>query len=229
MTPTAGPDTPTPTEQPPTETEEPEPTETEEPEPTATEEPEPTATPEPTEPLFVSEEDAEAFDQLRQAALGAGSIFGPVDGSLPEGVGTVQGIFPGVAVADFYLSAVFTNPSDVSNPFDYGFGFRHTQGNNQLRLILSSAGEWLLTFGDSPPIPSGSTFVFNSEAGGQNTVELVAQGGTGYLAVNGVVVAVIDIAQWQNAGDIWVAAGLSAPDIVSGRTSFVSQYQIWPL
>jgi hypothetical protein len=219
ITPTTAPETPTPTQPPPTETAAP--TETEA--PTSTEESTATATP------LVPAEEAAEFERLRDTALQTGSIFGPADGTLIEGVGSVQGVFPGVSVADFYLSAVFTNPSDTSIQFDYGFGFRHTQGNNQLRLILNSAGEWQLTFGDADPTQSGPTYTFNAGAGEQNAIEFLARGGTGYLAVNGELVAVIDISQWLNAGDIWVAAGLRPTDILSGRTSLVSQYQIWAI
>ncbi|MEZ4529907.1 MAG: hypothetical protein R2855_02655 [Thermomicrobiales bacterium] len=45
---------------------------------------------------------------------------------------------------------------------------------------------------------------------------------TGYLAINGTVVAVLDLSPSSNAGDVWVTAGLNVPDIVTGRTSVVT-------
>ncbi len=117
----------------------------------------------------------------------------------------------------------------MSTPYDIGFGFRHVEGNNQLRLVIDSNDEWFLGIGDQPAYQTGKAHGFQSEPGEQNIVEVVADGNTGYLAINGVVVAILDLSPSSNAGDVWVAAGLNVPDIVTGRTSVVTDFEIWAL
>ena len=128
-----------------------------------------------------------------------------------------------------YFRGTFTNPGDLSTPYDVGFGFRHVEGNNQLRLVISTNDEWFLGIGDQAAYQTGKAYGMQSEPGEQNTIEVVADGNTGYLAINGTVVAILDLSPSSNAGDVWVAAGLNVPDIVTGRTSTVTDFQIWAL
>jgi hypothetical protein len=178
---------------------------------------------------YVDSEQVDRFEELRDQALAGESLYGPVTGDLVEGVGVVQGIYPEIVTANSYFRATFTNPDDLSTPYDVGFGFRHVEGNNQLRLILNSNDEWFLGIGDEPAYQTGKANGLQSEPGEQNTIEVVADGNTGYLAINGTVVAILDLSPSSAAGDVWVAAGLNVPDIVAGRTSVVTDFQIWAL
>lgn len=162
-------------------------------------------------------------------ALANPSIFGPVTGEVVEGVGVIQGIYPEIVTTNSYFRATFTNPADLSVPYDVGFGFRHVEGNNQLRLVISTDDDWFLGIGDGNVYQSGIAHGFQSEPGEQNVVEVVADGATGYLAINGTVVAILDLSGSSAAGDVWVAAGLNLPDIAPGRTSTVADFQIWAL
>ncbi len=203
-----------------------EPEETEAPD--ATEETEQTER-EPGSDRYVSSEDVARFEELRDQALASGSIYGPVSGDLVEGIGQIQGIYPEIVTTNSYVRATFTNPDDLSVPYDAGFGIRHVEGNNQLRLIISTDDEWRIGIGDQAAYQTGEAHGFQSEPGEQNTIELVADGDTGYLAVNGTVVGIIDLSGSSAAGDVWVAAGLNEADIVSGRTSTVTDFEIWAL
>ncbi len=178
---------------------------------------------------YVSSQDVARFEELRGQALAGNAIFGPVSGDLVEGVGVIQGIFPEIVTTNFYARATFTNPQDLSVPYEVGFGIRHVEGNNQLRLTITTDDVWMLAVGDQPAYQTDKAHGFQSEPGEQNTIELVADGETGYLAINGTVVAVLDLSPSLAAGDVWVAAGLNAPGIVDGRTSTVSDFQIWGL
>jgi hypothetical protein len=152
-----------------------------------------------------------------------------VSGDLVEGVGVIQGIYPEIVTANSYIRATFTNPDDLSVPYDIGFGIRHVEGNNQLRLIITTDDQWMLGVGDQPAYQTGKAHGFQSEPGEQNTIEIVADGDTGYLAIDGTVVGILDLSQSSAAGDVWVAAGLNESDIVSGRTSTVTDFEIWAL
>lgn len=198
-------------------------------------EPEPTETPEPTErpeqgaDRYVDSSDVARFEELRDAATQGAPIFGPESGSLVEGIGTIQGMYPDIVTTNSYVRATFTNPDDLSVPYDIGFGIRHVEGNNQLRLVITTDDEWMIGIGDQPAYQSGKAHGFQSEPGEQNTVEIVIDGDTGYLAINGTVVGILDLSPSSAAGDVWVAAGLNVPDIVSGRTSTVTDFEIWGL
>ena len=157
------------------------------------------------------------------------ALYGPVSGDLAEGVGVIQGIYPDILTTNSYVRATFTNPDDLSVPYDVGFGIRHVEGNNQLRLIVNTNDEWMIGIGDQAAYQSGKAHGMQSEPGEQNVIELVANGDTGYLAINGTVVAVLDLSPSNAVGDVWVAAGLNQADIVSGRTSTVTDFEIWAL
>jgi len=178
---------------------------------------------------YVDSEQVDRFEELRDQALAGTSLYGPTTGDLIEGVGVIQGIYPEIVTTNSYIRATFTNPDDLSTPYDIGLGLRHVEGNNQLRLVISTNDEWFLGIGDQAAYQTGNAHGFQSEPGEQNTVEVVADGNTGYLAINGTVVAILDLSTSSTAGDVWVAAGLNVPDIVSGRTSVVSDFQIWAL
>ncbi len=178
---------------------------------------------------YVASEDVQRFEELRAQATAGTALFGPASGDLVEGVGVIQGIFPEIETVDSYTRATFTNPDDLSVPYEVGFGIRHVEGNNQLRLTITSDDTWMLAIGDQPAYQSGTAHGFQSKPGKQNTIEVVADGATGYLAINGTVVAVLDLSPSVASGDVWVAAGLNQPYIISGRTSTVSDFQVWPL
>ena len=178
---------------------------------------------------YVDNEQVDRFEELRDQALASDSLYGPVSGDLVEGVGVIQGIYPEIVTSNSYVRATFTNPDDLSTPFDVGFGLRHVEGNNQLRLVISTNDEWFLGIGDEAAYQIGEAHGFQSEPGEQNTIEVVADGNTGYLAINGTVVAILDLSPSSAAGDVWLAAGLNVPDIVTGRTSVVTDFQIWAL
>jgi flagellar capping protein FliD len=191
---------------------------------------EPTASePEGEADRYVSADDVARFEELRDQATAGGPLYGPVTGDLVEGVGTIQGIYPEIVTTNSYIRATFTNPGDLSVPYDVGFGLRHVEGNNQLRLVITTDDQWMIGLGDQPAYQSGKAHGFQSEAGEQNTVEIVADGDTGYLAINGTVVGVLDLSPSSAAGDVWVAAGLNESDIVTGRTSTVTDFEIWAL
>jgi hypothetical protein len=178
---------------------------------------------------YVDSDQVDRFEELREQALAGESLYGPVSGDLVEGVGVIQGIYPEIVTANSYVRATFTNPDDLGTPYDIGFGIRHVEGNNQLRLVISTNDEWFLGIGDGAAYQVGKAHGFQSEPGEQNTVEIVADGNTGYLAINGTLVAILDLSPSSAAGDVWVAAGLNVPDIVTGRTSVVTDFQIWAL
>ena len=178
---------------------------------------------------FVSADEVARFEELRDQAIAGGPLYGPSGGDLVEGIGTIQGIYPEIVTTNSYIRATFTNPDDLSVPYDVGIGIRHVEGNNQLRLIITTDDEWMIGVGDQPAYQSGKAHGFQSEPGEQNTIEIVADGDTGYLAINGTVVGILDLSPSSAAGDVWVAAGLNESDIVSGRTSSVTDFEIWAL
>ncbi len=156
---------------------------------------------------YVDGDQVDRFEELRDQALAGEAIYGPASGDVVEGIGEIQGIYPEIVTTNSYFRATFTNPADMSTPYDVGFGIRHVEGNNQLRLVISSNDEWFLGIGDQPAYQTGTAYGFQSEPGEQNIIEVVADGNTGYLAINGTLVAILDLSPSSAAGDVWVAAG----------------------
>ncbi|MGD9712956.1 MAG: hypothetical protein AB7V46_12925 [Thermomicrobiales bacterium] len=157
------------------------------------------------------------------AAGSAGStLAGPFAGVLTEATGTIDFAPAGVQVADFSASAAFGVPADLSVPFSIAMGFRHTGGNDQLRLVIVSDGRWFLTVGNSPNIASGQLNNLVVTPGGVNTLMLSAQGISGTASLNGQAFATLDLSSWSSPGDIWIAAGLISETTLTGR---VTQYR----
>ncbi|HYO28976.1 MAG TPA: hypothetical protein VER37_00225, partial [Thermomicrobiales bacterium] len=166
---------------------------------------------------------------LREAAAGS-PVAGPLTGSLSLAPGALETLSAGVDLVDFATRADFTNPYPATDhPFDIGFGFRQEGGDAYLRLVVDSDGVWYLKEGLGPPIASGRLGGLRSGAGETNTVELIARGGAGGFAVNGVFVADLDLSARTGRGDVFAGSGFFAEDARAGFATDVSGFAVWPL
>jgi len=69
----------------------------------------------------------------------------------------------------------------------------------------------------------------NTEAGGRNELDLVVNGDTGYLAVNGEYVVTLDLSASTIHGDIWVSSGFFAENTLAGAITEYEDFQVWLL
>jgi hypothetical protein len=169
------------------------------------------------------------FSQLRNQALASPSVGGPYGGTLPQEPGTINFASFGLSLTDAYLSVLFGNPTNTLTPWDVGVSIRSAGGDEQIRLILTSNGEWYATVGSDAPYASGMITNFLTGPGQENQVEVIASGATGYFAVNGVFAGAFDLSERQVAGDFGVASGFSSSNALSGRSATYRNLQLWAI
>lgn len=165
-----------------------------------------------------------------QAATAATPEVGPTDGSLTLATGTLDTLSAGVDLADVAVAATFTNPyAGSDHPFDFGLGFRQGSEDEGLKLVIDSDGVWYLKDGLGPLLASGRVAGLLTEAGAQNTVELIAAGPSGGFAVNGAFMAELDLTARTTAGDVVAGSGFFAEDVRAGATTGVAEFAVWSL
>ncbi len=168
------------------------------------------------------------FEQWKAEAIAARSIAGPIESTIVQEAGLVIASNAAVFVADLYVSATFTNPAETAN-FDFGFVIREQPDHSGFRVIVDAAGSWHIAYGANNPFATGPVGDLNTAPGQDNTIEVAARGVTGYLAVNGTVVATLDLSLSLAAGDVSAASGILTPNSITGRSVAVSNFEVWAL
>ncbi len=181
-------------------------------------------------PANVPPEDPSArFIAARSAVAGQAPVAGPFSGVLTQSATTFPFALGGVNLADFYTTATFANPADLSQPWNIGWGLRYSDQNLELRFIIDSGGNWSFATGGAETTFGGTILWFNSDTGGSNTLEAVVQGVTAYVAVNGQFVTSFDLSANAPSGDVFIGAGFAGSGIVEGRQIAYSEFSIWAL
>jgi hypothetical protein len=169
------------------------------------------------------------FDQTRTAVLNNPALVAGLSGNITQESDVYSYVPGGVGLGDFYAVVTFTNPVDGSSPFDVGIGFRADQGSDSgLRFVVASDGTWYMQLPGQEPYASGAAAGFIATPGATNTIEVLVQGATGTMAVNGVVLPQFDLSTITTRGDIYVGAGFFVGDSVAGRTIPYSNWWVFP-
>jgi hypothetical protein len=159
-------------------------------------------------------------------------IYGPQNGSLAhEEDNFIKTKLSGVDLKDFVVSAEFSNPYSTSTgAWDYGFIFRHEDGNTQYRLIITSDKDWILRnntgSSDSNIISNGLLPNLDVSNNGSNIIKLVCQGGEGFLYVNGVLVDELDLSARSNSGNILIGTGFYNGNEIDGYSTKYKNFKI---
>ena len=158
-------------------------------------------------------------------------VFGPVSGDLRHdpGDGFVEKFSAGVSMLDVAVSGTFVNPySAASGSWDYGFVIRAGSGGASVRALVNSAGRWEMKAGNvtsGQVKEDGSLPDFNSGAGQSNTLVVFVLGKKGVFFVNGEFVAVVDLSQVTEAGDISVITGAYSGNEARGAVTRYENFQ----
>jgi hypothetical protein len=172
----------------------------------------------------------EAYGGLIAKAQERPSIAGPLSGELVFGPGMLGVARTGVEAPDFYARVEFANPKQSSvRAWDFGVGFRDGGGENQLRLVVDSAGNWFLKNGPGPVIAHGTLVDVDDSANGTNIIEIVAVGETGYFAFNERLVSELSLPADVAGGDVFAGAGFFTEDAVDHGTTIYRDLQVWSL
>lgn len=181
-------------------------------------------------PLQSTDIQSVVFDRGRTAAIANAPLVGGNFGEFIQEAGAYSWHSDGISVGDFYAMATLTNPVDVTAPFDVGLGFRASAGSESgLRFAITSTGDWYLLVPNGATIASGNATSFDVAPGAANTIEVLAQGGAGVIAINGVVLPQVDLSSAMTPGDVYVGTGFFQGDSVAGRIVPFSDFWVFPL
>ncbi|CAN5850882.1 hypothetical protein BH24CHL4_BH24CHL4_17690 [soil metagenome] len=190
---------------------------------------EPTEEPDPVTETTASEDDVEAFGDLKAQALLQAPLAGPYADSMPQSALSANYASAIFTLTDVYATATFVNPEDTSVPWDLVLGIRAIGDNTEPLFVLLSNGEWYAAFGNNEPVLSGLAPEIDTLPLGVNTIEFAAQGNNGYVAVNGTVVTQIDLSGVNRPGDVFVGTGFFAANIVEGRPVGYQDFLVWEI
>jgi hypothetical protein len=171
----------------------------------------------------------EVFEKERSDALAAAPIWNDGGFGLGQrGDDTFDVVSANVSVVDCYAAATFVNPDDMSQTSDYGIGIRDNNANREVRFVIDTDGQWTISLGNAVPFAKGMTTV-DAAPGASITLEVIAMGATGILAVNGQVVTQVDLSANLNTGQVYIASGMNAYTRVEGRRFGVTSFVVYPL
>jgi hypothetical protein len=176
----------------------------------------------------MAQDDAARFaDLLAQRGSGA-SLAGPLTGQLVQQNGFTSVDGAGVVVDSFSATATFQNPQTPGNiPWDFGFDFHRDQANVQ-QMVIDSDGNWYYSPYPAGTQSSGFAPMVDSSPGGTNTVDLIVDGDTAYLGINGEFVSSVTLPPAVSS-DVEVATGFFTGTVAAGRVVAYRDFQVWPV
>lgn len=154
-------------------------------------------------------------------------LSGPQAGSLVQQAEFATVNAAGVTVTDFTARVVFQNPDDASAPWDFGFDFGR-DGDTSQRVMVDSTGVWRYSPFPTGASDSGPASTLDTAPGGVNTLDLVIDGDTGILGVNGAYVASLPLPPAVES-DVFVTSGVYGSTTVDGRELLFDDFTVWAL
>jgi hypothetical protein len=167
----------------------------------------------------VSSADAETFAALLQSQANAETLAGPFNANLKETEGSISLSWSDLAVTDFHASAVVDVPAESSDvPWDAGFIFRQSPAGT-FRIAISADGNWYFSIGTDSPTASGPISSLQTDAGASNTLDLMVEGQSAWLGVNGELAGVVSLPSDGEAADVALGTGFYSNEVVTDRVT----------
>ncbi len=141
------------------------------------------------------------------------------------------------SLKNFVLTVTFENPEELrwGEHWDLGILFRHKGGNDQFRIYTTTPDYWELAYvGGSVYNWSvirgiqGKIAALNLEAGGKNTIVLIADGDSGAYYINGKLIYNLDLRSRPGSGSILAWFDYNAK-LRDGEKIFFSDIHLWSL
>ena len=128
----------------------------------------------------------------------------------------------------FSATVTFVNPTDQPTaPWDYGLAFHlNQQASTVQEVYLDANGIWRYTDFPAGVQQSGVAPEFDQSPGGVNTIDLVVDGATALLGVNGAFVARIELPSVMTA-DVLAATDFVGGNVAEGREIIFSGFEVW--
>jgi hypothetical protein len=171
---------------------------------------------------------AEFFEQVVTGELSAPLLAGPYDFSLEQTPGTLSAFKAGVDVRNFVAHAAFTNPEvDDGVAWDYGFQFRTTGNNEDLRIFLVSDGTWNLSIGTDFPEQSVVAPNFDATPGAVNTLDIIVEEFQAIVGINGEFAGVVALPELDPSGDVYASTGFFGDMVIPGRIIELRDFAVY--
>jgi hypothetical protein len=177
--------------------------------------------------LSAAQTNAEFFEQVISGELSAPLLAGPFDFTLEQTPGVLSAYKAGVDVRNFVAHAAFTNPTDESLDWDYGFQFRTTGDNEDLRIFVLSDGTWSLSVGVDPPEQTVAAVNLDTTPGAVNTLDLIVEEFQAIFGINGEFAGVVALPELDPTGDVYASTGFFGDLVVPGRTIELRDFAIY--
>jgi len=159
-------------------------------------------------------------------------IYGPESGSLTETDPDVLELeAAGLNLREFLVDVTFENPVDPGESWSYGVLFGYNEGENDLRLILTSGSEWHFNGWDGEflEFDSGTIERFTTTPERLNKLSLLVRDTEGVLFINDELIAFLDMSQPTLQGDVAVGINFFLGDEVTVATFYYSGFTVWGL
>jgi hypothetical protein len=182
-------------------------------------------------PSFTAaQSDAEYFEQVVNGDLSAPLLAGPYDFVLEQRPNVLSVFRAGLDVPDFVAHAAFTNPTDDNEtPWDYGFQFRTTGDNEDMRIFVVSDGTWNFAVGTEVPEQTVVAANLDTAPGAVNTLDLIVEGFQAIFGINGEFAGVLSLPDLRPSGDVYASTGFYGDYAVPGRTIELSGFTVYGL
>ena len=159
---------------------------------------------------------------------------GPVSGELAHSDEVIVEEALGDGLTNVLAEVQFTNPYGASvGPWDYGFMVRNPAFNEFHAVVLLSDGRWIHevrtgTRESSATVAQGKGS-FGTAAGDTNGLRLIAIDDTGWLFVNGELVAALDLSVRTGPSSVSAITGMFQDNSIPGRSTSFADFAVWSL
>ena len=165
------------------------------------------------------------------------AAYGPADGSLEHDPddGFIPTFDSDMNVADFVVDATFTTPHDLAGRnWSSGFLLRRTVQNEFHVVVVHKSGGWghhYLRSDDSEyqSIQEHPSSNIRTGRDVENHVRVVASGDKGWLFINGIYEAELDLSGLTDSGSVSLIGAWFDEDELSGHTTPFSGFTVRPL
>lgn len=173
---------------------------------------------------------AEYFQSVVSGELRAPLLSGPHGLPLEQSANVLMVYKAGLDVADFVAHAAFTNPLvEDETGWDYGFQFRTTGNNEDLRLFVTSAGDWNFSIGIEPPEQTVVAPSLDLTPGAVNTLDLIVDDFQALFGINGQYVGITVLPEIRPSGDVFASTGFLGNLVVPGRIVELSDFSVYAI
>ncbi len=172
---------------------------------------------------------AEFFEQVVTGELSAPLLAGPYAFPLEQTPGVLAAYRAGVDVRNFVAHAAFVNPAvDDGSGWDYGFQFRTTGNNEDLRIFVVSDGTWNLAIGTEFPEQSVVAPNIDTTPGAVNTLDIIVEEFQAIVGINGEFVGVVALPELDDdTGDVYASTGFFGESVVPGRVVELLDFAVY--